>query len=56
LVGRINLDGSGKVIIAEAGLKYPKGLAIDYEFELIYWCDYWTHRIEYANFDGRYVS
>ena len=52
-MGRINLDGSEKVVIAETDLKTPKGLAIDYEFERIYWCDLYNHRIEYANFDGR---
>ncbi len=52
-IGRVNLDGSERIIIADTNLIYPKDLALDYEMGRVYWCDFHMHRIEHAQYDGR---
>ena len=51
-IERANLDGSDRIAIASENLTYPNGLAIDYESNLLYWCDAGTNVIEYSDFDG----
>jgi len=53
LIGRANLDGSERIIIADTGLSLPNGLALDYDGNKVYWCDARTNLIERANLDGR---
>ena len=51
-IERANLDGSDRIAIVSENLTYPNGLAIDYESNLLYWCDAGTNVIEYSDFDG----
>ena len=53
LIGRANLDGSERIVVADTGLSLPNGLALDYHGNKVYWCDARTHHIERANLDGR---
>ena len=50
------LDGSQRITIATEDLRYPNGLAIDYDRRLLFWVDAEYDVIEFANFDGRYKS
>ena len=54
-IERANLDGSGRTPIVSDDLVFPNGLALDYELNRLYWCDAGTDRIEYCDFDGRYL-
>lgn len=53
-IERANLDGSDRVVIVNTGLKWPNGITIDYDRDLIYWVngDNVTRAIEYCDFNG----
>ena len=43
------LDGSNRTILIQKGLTSPNGLTIDYENEILFWCDARLDRIESFN-------
>ena len=52
-IERANLDGSGRVAIVTKHLGRPHGLALDYDLDLLYWCDAVLDVIEYVDLDGK---
>ena len=53
-VGRIeraSLDGTDRQIIV-ANLTWANGLAIDYQTDMVYWCDGLAHKIEMVSLNG----
>ncbi|XP_060558854.1 low-density lipoprotein receptor-related protein 6-like [Ruditapes philippinarum] len=45
-------DGTNRKTIANTNLKWPNGISLDHEAEIIYWCDGGTGNIEKSNIDG----
>ncbi|XP_017469873.1 PREDICTED: low-density lipoprotein receptor-related protein 4-like [Rhagoletis zephyria] len=52
MIERANMDGKQRVIVADANLKWPNGLAIDYEQQRLYFVDGGTRTLESMDFDG----
>lgn len=46
------MDGTERRTIVDSGLKWPNGLAIDFESKKLYWADGGTSKIECSEFDG----
>lgn len=55
-IERAKLDGDGRVVIVSVSNYVINGLALDLEFEHIYWCgvEKGVSKIEFSKFDGRY--
>ena len=51
-IERAALDGTNRRVLFNTNLKWPNGLALDYESRRIYWGDAHTDRVEFANLDG----
>ncbi|XP_060571898.1 low-density lipoprotein receptor-related protein 4-like, partial [Ruditapes philippinarum] len=45
-------DGTNRKTIVNTNLKWPNGIALDHEAEIIYWCDGGTGNIEKSYIDG----
>ena len=51
-IERAFMDGSNRTLIKTTNLRYPNGLAIDFNTSRLYWCDAGTHEIGSMLFDG----
>ncbi|KAL9884451.1 LDL receptor related protein 4 [Glossina fuscipes fuscipes] len=47
-----HMDGKTRRVVTSENLKWPNGLAIDYEQQRLYFVDGGTKSLEYMNFDG----
>ncbi|XP_072178783.1 uncharacterized protein [Diadema setosum] len=52
-IERAYMDGSSRRVIVSGGLRWPNGLAIDYQAERLFWVDAGFDKIETADFNGR---
>ncbi|XP_065643825.1 sortilin-related receptor isoform X5 [Hydra vulgaris] len=52
-IGSANMDGSNPISIIIDDIKWPNGLAIDYDENRLYWADAHTDKIESSDLDGR---
>lgn len=46
------MDGSMRRVLVNDSLTWPNGLALDHEYERLYWADAKTDKIERCNLDG----
>ena len=46
------MDGTGRQVIINSGIKWPNGLSLDLTKKKLYWADASTDKIEQSNFDG----
>ena len=51
-IERAFMDGSNRTRLKSSNLKYPNGLAIDFNTSRLYWCDAGTDQIGSMLFDG----
>lgn len=51
-IERAFTDGSNRTLLKATDLKFPNGLAIDFNTHKLYWCDAGTNLIGWMNFDG----
>ena len=54
MIARTSLAGSSFVRIVTQGIKWPNGLALDFDDERLYWADAFYDRMESADLDGNY--
>ncbi|XP_071510754.1 uncharacterized protein [Diadema antillarum] len=52
-IERAYMDGSSRRVIISGGLRWPNGLAIDYQAERLFWVDAGLDKMETADFNGR---
>ncbi|XP_053950646.1 low-density lipoprotein receptor-related protein 4 [Anastrepha ludens] len=52
MIERADMDGNERIIIADTNLKWPNGLAIDYDQQKLYFVDGGTKTLESMDFDG----
>ena len=51
-IERASMDGTGRVVLHDAGLSQPNGIAVDIQLQRVYWIDAVEQIIEYSNVDG----
>lgn len=52
MIERAGMDGKSRMIVTAKNLKWPNGLAIDYDQQKLYFVDGGTKTLENINFDG----
>lgn len=52
-IEKAGMDGSNRKVLIGKDLKWPNGLAIDFQRKKLYWVDGGTHKIEYCDFNGK---
>ncbi|XP_072036251.1 uncharacterized protein [Amphiura filiformis] len=52
-IERANMDGSGRRTLINSDIIHPNGLAIDFQANLLYWCDAVLDRIEESDLNGQ---
>lgn len=53
-IERATMAGNQRTAIVTSGLRWPSGLAIDYQDDKLFWADSKLNRIERSNLDGNY--
>lgn len=51
-IERASLDGSNRVVLVNVSVQLVNDLALDFEEDMLYWCDSRTDTIERVNLDG----
>ncbi|XP_019639752.1 PREDICTED: low-density lipoprotein receptor-related protein 6-like [Branchiostoma belcheri] len=51
-IERAAMDGTGRETLVNTGLKFPRGLAIDKQGQMLYWCDGDFHQIMRSDLQG----
>ena len=41
-----NMDGTKREVLINSTIRWPNGLTLDYQENVLYWCDAFTDRIE----------
>lgn len=54
MIARVTLSGSSYKPLVTTDIRWPNGLAIDFDDDKIYWADAYYNRIEKSNLDGNY--
>ena len=51
-IERASMDGSNREVLHDTDLRWPNGLAIDYELQRLYWVEAYYDKVEFSNVDG----
>ena len=53
IIEKSSLDGSNRETLVKRDIGYPNGVTIDYDHDIVYWCDAQRDIISSVHLDGK---
>jgi len=51
-ISRAYTDGSNLIKLGSPNQRWPRGLALDFATDRLYWCDVLSEKVQHSNLDG----